>query len=267
MKLLCSKAFFIGVFTLSLAVMIKVHAQTKVVLDNYYNHEIDPKTGQAFHYLWSDKANSGFSEWGEIFKEKGAALGTLKEAPTTNNLRDADIYIIVDPDTKAETASPHYILKRDIRNMVKWVKQGGVLVLMANDSGNCEFQHLNQLAGHFGMHFNEVSLNHVNGHEWEMGAITHLPDGPVFSGVNKIYMKEVSSLTLSSPARSVLSKDGHVFMAISPVGKGHVFAVTDPWIYNEYIGHRHLPHSFENHQAAENLTAYLISLTRHSAAH
>jgi unsaturated rhamnogalacturonyl hydrolase len=51
-------------------------------------------------------------------------------------------------------------------------------------------------------------------------------------------------------------------MAESHVGKGYVFAVTDPWIYNEYIGHRNLPESFENHQAADNFSAYLITLSK-----
>lgn len=237
-----------------------IQAQTKVVLDNYFNHEVNKK-GAVFHYTWSDKANSGFSEWGAIFKEKGAQISALQQAPRKNNLKGAGIYIVVDPDTKAETPNPHYIARKDIRAIVQWVKQGGVLVLMANDSGNCEFQHLNNLARHFGMHFNEVSLNHVTGRQWEMGAVTDLPASPVFSGVSKIYMKEVSSLTLSSPAEPVLTKDGNVFMAESHVGKGYVFAITDPWIYNEYIGHRNLPESFENHKAAENLTAYLIGLS------
>jgi unsaturated rhamnogalacturonyl hydrolase len=82
--------------------------------------------------------------------------------------------------------------------------------------------------------------------------------------VRKIYLKQVSSLTLSSSAEEVLMKDGHVFMAENHVGKGFVFAVGDPWIYNEYIDHDFLPVSFDNHKAAENLSAYLISLSRKS---
>lgn len=238
-------------------------AQTRVVLDNYYNHEINPRTGKIFHYVWSDTDNSGFSDWGKVFEEKGAILDTLQQAPSAATLKGADIYIIVDPDTRAETASPHYIEKKAIGVITRWVKQGGVLVLMANDSGNCEFSHLNDLAGKFGMHFNQVSLNHVTGHNWDMGGLTNLPHSPIFAGVDKIYMKEVSSLTLTGPAKQVLAKNGQVFMALSHVGQGYVFAVTDPWIYNEYIAHRHLPQGFQNHKAAENFTAYLISLTRH----
>jgi unsaturated rhamnogalacturonyl hydrolase len=257
------KKGWITVFVLLLSgLIIQAQPQTRVILDNYFNHEINAKTGKVFHYTWPDKASSGFSEWGDIFKDKGADIAALQQAPRKADLAGADIYIIVDPDTKAETSSPHYIGKKDIRAIVKWVKGGGVLVLMANDSGNCEFQHLNNLAKKAGMHFNEASLNHVTGKHWEMGAITDLPKSPVFAGVHKIYLKEVSSLTLRQPARAVLTKDGNVFMAESHVGKGYVFAVTDPWIYNEYIGHRNLPESFENHQAADNFSAYLITLSK-----
>jgi unsaturated rhamnogalacturonyl hydrolase len=48
-------------------------------------------------------------------------------------------------------------------------------------------------------------------------------------------------------------------MAEAKVGKGYVFAVGDPWIYNEYMDHDKLPVSFDNHQAAVNLTKLLLS--------
>jgi unsaturated rhamnogalacturonyl hydrolase len=37
-----------------------------------------------------------------------------------------------------------------------------------------------------------------------------------------------------------------------------VFAIGDPWIYNEYMDHDRLPESFENRKAAENLTDLLL---------
>lgn len=261
MKITIKKMKYLAVFLAFSFIVSFAKAQTKVLLDNYFNHETN-NSGKLYHYLWSDKANSGFSQWGEIFKESGATIDTLQRAPTAANLGETSVYIIVDPDTKAETPSPHYITKEDIKSITKWVKQGGVLLLMANDSGNCEFQHLNDLAHKFGMHFNEVRRNHVAGKQWEMGGITNLSYKPVFSGIKKIYMKDASSLSLSSPAKAVLTKDGNIFMAISPIGKGYVFAITDPWIYNEYIGHKYLPESFENYQAAENLAAYLLSLSK-----
>ena len=37
------------------------------------------------------------------------------------------------------------------------------------------------------------------------------------------------------------------------IGKGMVFAVGDPWLYNEYIDTRRLPAGYENAQAGKNL--------------
>jgi unsaturated rhamnogalacturonyl hydrolase len=240
-------------------------AQTHVLLDNFFNHEVNAQTGEVFHYLWSDTANSGYSQWGDIFKAQGAMLDTLQSAPSAARLKQADIYLIVDPDTRAESPDPNYISAADIQTVAQWVSNGGVLVLLANDSGNCEFTHLNRLAGKFGIHFNETSVNPVIGQQWNMGAITQFPDYPVFVGLRKIYLKGISSLTVTPPARAVLTKGGEVLMAESHVGKGYVLALGDPWIYNEYIGHKYLPTDFENQKAAENFTTYLIKLA--AAAH
>ena len=104
-----------------------------VGLDNWYNRETNAK-GQPFHYLWTDTENSGYSQWGELFKKKGATLSTLESAATSKNLAKLDVYIIVDPDTTTESKSPNYILADDIKAIKKWVEKGGVLVLMANDA-------------------------------------------------------------------------------------------------------------------------------------
>lgn len=257
MQYLRRAAYFI-VWALCMASVHSLSAQVHVGLDNYFNQETNAK-GQPYHYLWTDEAASGFSRWGKIFQQQGAVLQTLHEAPNAANLKKLGIYIIVDPDTTTENPHPHYISTADIHAIMRWVKAGGVLVLLANDAGNCEFTHLNLLAANFGMYFNPVSFNKVTGENWEMGAITPLPDHPVFKDVSKIYMKEVSTFALSAPAISVVEKEGNILMAESHVGKGFVFAVGDPWIYNEYIDHDHLPASFQNHEAAVNLSNYLIA--------
>jgi unsaturated rhamnogalacturonyl hydrolase len=233
-----------------------------VGLDNWYNRETNAKTGKPFHYLWTDTENSGYSQWGDLFKKRGAALETIEEAANDKNLSKLDVYIIVDPDTTSEAKSPNYLEAADIKSITNWVKKGGVLVLMANDAPNCEFTHLNQLAAEFGMHFNYVSLHPVLLKQWNMGAFTSLPDHPIFKGVSKIYMKEVSSFTLKSPAKPILTEKGIIFMAESQVGKGLVVALGDPWIYNEYIDHKMLPEDFENLKAAENYTDYLLKNCR-----
>jgi unsaturated rhamnogalacturonyl hydrolase len=233
-------------------------AQPVVGLDNWYNREVNVKTGTPFHYLWTDTAFSGYSRWGKIFTSKGAKLTTL-EKPDGNVLSKVNIYIIVDPDTTTESKSPNYIMSEEAKAIEQWVKNGGVLALLGNDAPNCEFTHFNQLASLFGMTFNHVTLHPVTGTTFEMGASKNLPDHPLFKGVSKIYLKEVSDINLNGSAKAILTENGKVLMAECTYGKGYVFAIGDPWIYNEYIDHDRLPESFDNRKAAENLTDLLLS--------
>lgn len=233
--------------------------QKTVGLDNWYNHETNAKTGKVFHYTWDDLQNSGFSQLGDLFKSQGATLKTIKSKADKKSLAGIDLYLIVDPDTTSENPTPNYIMPADVKAISKWVKKGGVLLLMANDRPNCEFTHLNQLGSVFGMHFNPVTLNRVDGDNFDMGAETNLPAHPLFKGVNKIYMKEVSSITLSKNAKSVLDDNHQTYIAETTFGKGYVLAVSDPWLYNEYIDHNRLPADFENLKAAKNLVELLLS--------
>lgn len=232
-------------------------AQTVVGLDNWFNRETDAKTKKAFHYLWNDTAFSGYSQWGDIFISKGATLTTLGK-PTASALSKVNIYIIVDPDTTSETTYPNYIASADINAITQWVKKGGVLAVLANDAPNCEFTNLNRLMREFGMTFNHVSLHPVPNRDWEKGASKDLPAHPLFNGVSKIYIKEVADINLTGTARAVLTENGKVLMAENSFGKGYVFAIGDPWVYNEYIDHAILPESFQNKKAAENLAGLLV---------
>ena len=245
-------------FLILMSITLTSNAQITVGLDNWFNCETHAKTGLPFHYLWGDSADSGYSRWGEIFKSKGAKLVTLFK-PDIESFQHIDIYIIVDPDSVAETPSPNYILPEDIQIIARWVRQGGVLVLMANDGKHCGLAYLNKLSARFGMVFNHVMLHPVLNNQYEMGAYVQLPEHPVFRNINKIYMKEVASISLSGNAKPVLLDNGKAVIAECQYGKGFVFAVGDPWIYNEYMDHDRLPESFENRKAAENLTEYLIN--------
>jgi unsaturated rhamnogalacturonyl hydrolase len=236
-------------------------SQPVIGLDNWFNREVSAKSGASFHYLWNDMNDSGYSRWGEIFKARGAILETLGK-PDADRLSKIDIYIIVDPDTTTENPSPNYIMPEDIQSVMAWVKKGGVLAVLANDAPNCEFTHLNLLMSQFGITFNHVTLHPVTGTNFETGASINLPDHRLFKGVSKIYIKEVSDLNLSGTARPILTEGGKVLIAENNYGKGYVFAIGDPWIYNEYIDHDRLPESFENRKAAENLTDMLLSYAK-----
>ncbi|SFA42831.1 unsaturated rhamnogalacturonyl hydrolase [Pedobacter suwonensis] len=232
-----------------------------VTIDNFFNNEymVGP-TGDKipFHYLWEEDDNNGFSLFGKMFNDAGVKTNTLKVAPTTVNLKGSNIYIIVDPDTEKETAKPNYMNAEHAKQIADWVKAGGVLVLLLNDAGNCEISKFNVLPETFGIHFNEDSRNKVQGMNFEQGAIK-IPEGNViFKTAKKVYIKEISTLVAKSPAVSALADKGDVIVATAKYGKGTVFAVGDPWFYNEYIDGRKLPAEFENFKATNDLVNWLI---------
>lgn len=232
-----------------------------VALDYFYNHEMkkgsDGKEYQ-YHYVWEDREYSGFWELGNLFENHGAAISEVKDAPSAEELKKISIYIIVDPDIPKENPKPNYIDEPAITNIVNWVKDGGVLAVMTNDTGNCEFKHVNELMKNFGIEFNETSINRVKGKEYKTGAIENLPEHPVFKDVKKIYLKEISTIKTSKQAQPILIANKNNIIAVSKFGKGLVFAVGDPWIYNEYIDNRKIPIEFNNWQAAQNLVKWLL---------
>ncbi len=232
-----------------------------VLLDNYFNHEIrkgPAGSNETFHYIWTEMDNNGYSLFGHVFNKYGVQTKTLASAPTSQNLKRADIYIIVDPDTEKESKTPNYIQPKDIEAIQAWVKAGGVLVLMANDSGNVEFQHFNQLAGKFGIHFNENMRHDVINNQFEQGSLPIPLNHPVFKNVKKVHIKQLCTINIHEPAYSVYTENGEVLMAVSKVGKGTVFAVGDPWFYNEYLDGRKIPAEYENYKAAEDLVKWLL---------
>lgn len=234
-----------------------------VLLDCAYNNETkaDPAGKPTrFHYVWDDTANSGYSRLATIITRLGAIADTLNAAPTVDALANASIYIIVDPDTPKEAAHPRTVSDSEAEVIENWVRGGGSLILLANDKGNAEFERFNGLAERFGIHFNEDSHNRVTGYQYENGTFDKFPQHPLFAGVRRVFIKEYSSLRLEKPARPVLrvSPDGPVVVAFARVGKGSVFAVGDPWFYNEYMDARRLPEGYDNTRTAENLFRWLL---------
>ena len=254
-------AFLLAAAEIDLLPTLPLGKDRTVLLDYYFNNEHHKDiTGASvrFHYTWEDQANSGFSMFGEVFRQYGMHTDSLPVAPNAENLKKAAIYVIVDPDDEKESPSPNYATPADIQAVYDWVKAGGVLLLMSNDSGNAEFPHFNRFTERFGIHFNEDSRNKVIGNKYEMGAFTMTVQDGIFKTSKKIYIKEMSTLKLTDPARPHFTDHGDVIMAVSKVGKGTVFAVGDPWFYNEYTDGRKLPDEYENFKAAKDLAKWLI---------
>jgi unsaturated rhamnogalacturonyl hydrolase len=241
-------------------------ATQRVVVDGWFNSQQRANAAgqqEYFHYKWNDVSNSGFYLFGQIFRGFGVATDTLYDAPTNANLSGAQFYIIVSPDIPSKNPHPHYVQPEDARQVAQWVKLGGVLVLMANDPANGDIDHLDQLADIFGLHFNPVLSHHVVGKDIAAGTIHVDGGGPLFRYKHTLYMKDTCTISLKGSAVSLLQDQGDVLMATTKYGKGTVFAVTDPWIYNEYTDGKNLSPEYDNLGGAVELVNWLVKQAPH----
>ena len=232
-----------------------------VLLDRYYNSETRKDAlgyDQYWHYVWEERSHPGFYTFGKVFERYGARLGSLDTRPTKANLSKGSVYIIVDPDHVKDNPNPHFMNTQDAKTIARWVKKGGVLLLMANDSANCDLSHFNLLAGKFGISFTDKSLNMVKNDQFDMGLVR--------SGVNEVfladipmYLKEISALSVKAPAKALVTNQGDVIIATARYGKGAILAVGDPWVYNEYLDGRKLPAEYKNFKAAEDIVGWLLN--------
>ncbi|SEC54064.1 unsaturated rhamnogalacturonyl hydrolase [Terriglobus roseus] len=218
---------------------------------------------ELFHYKFDDDANSGFAFFGRGFERNGARIANLHAAPTTENLAKASVYILASPDIPSKTPNPNYMDAKSGDAIEAWVKQGGVLLLMQNDNTNAEFEHFDTLTRRFGIHFNPVLRNTVEGRHFEQGEL-HIPAGTggIFPQPLQVYMKEICTITTSGPAKPIYVDRGDTLMAVARVGKGTVYAVVDPWLYNEYVDGRKLPKEFQNFDASVALSAWALRQTK-----
>lgn len=236
-----------------------------VLLDNYFNNEWK-RDGDgrmvSWHYTWNDKSNGGFAMLGDIFEMHGARKTSLKSAPNAQNLSNANVYIIVDADTEKENPNPNFIQAAHIEAIKNWVKEGGVLLLMANDAGNAELENFNQLSGAFGIRFNGDNFNLVKNDQFNQGAVAVPTGHKIFKNSTNLFIKELATINVEKPAYCTLKKEDKIVAAVAEWGKGKVFAVGDPWLYNEYIDGRKLTPDFDNHQAAKDLVKWLLQQSK-----
>lgn len=233
-----------------------------VLVDAWFNSQTRQNAAgqtELFHYKWDDDSNNGFAFFGRAFQRYGVKLATEKTAPTAADLNKAQIYILASPDILSKNPNPHYMDPKSVNVIADWVKAGGVLLLMENDGPNAEFEHFNTLSDRFGIHFNPVLVNHVIGNDYPAGTLM-IPEGTgVFAHPHQAYMKDTSTISVKAPARAVVTKDNHVMIAVAKYGKGTVFAVVDPWVYNEYVDRRnHLPVAYDNFAGAVDLVGWVV---------
>jgi unsaturated rhamnogalacturonyl hydrolase len=149
----------------------------------------------------------------------------------------------------------------EAEQVASWVRGGGVLVMMENDPGNADLEHFNLLAEKFGIHYNNVLRNTVTGNNFDMGKLSLAGGGPIFHEAHTIYMKEICTITVKSPAVAQLVDHGDVLMATATYGRGTVFATVDPWLYNEYTDGRKLPAEYDNFGAGKEFVRWILTQT------
>lgn len=252
---------------LQCAVQAKAFAKTAfkskklVTLDAYYNNEFkNDAKGNAYrwHYTWEEVGNSGNACLAAQFVDHGARLNTLTTAPTAANLKNTQVYIIIDADHIRDNPRPNYMNAENANSIADWVKQGGTLLVMANDSFNTDLVHMNILLEKFGVKATNQSVNMVKGNAFEMGNVFAVKGNGVFPENIKMHLKEVSALSVSAPATVVATNGSVPVIAKAQYGKGKVMIVGDPWLYNEYLDGRKLPKQYQNFEAAEALVDWLL---------
>ncbi|MGA8939128.1 MAG: glycoside hydrolase family 88 protein [Acidobacteriaceae bacterium] len=257
----------VGAFLLAATEMENAPAATDmhgdtVLVDAWFNSQQRKNAaGQTefFHYKWHDFSNDGYSLLGHIFESHGAALGTLYTAPTSENLKRAQYYVIASPDIPAKNPHPHYATPHDGEQLAAWVRRGGVLLLFENDPANADIEHFNNIADRFGIHFNAVLSHHVVGKDYAAAHIPVKADGTLFHEPHVLYMKDTCTISVTAPARALVADHGVIDIATVKYGKGTVLAVVDPWLYNEYTDGRKDHPDGDNFAAGKELVRWLIA--------
>ncbi|HEY6448186.1 MAG TPA: hypothetical protein VIY53_17135 [Acidobacteriaceae bacterium] len=231
-----------------------------ILVDAWYNSQTRVNAaGQKvlYHYKWDDTTASGYSLFGEMWREAGVETETLTTEPTAAKLKGAQYYLIVSPDNPAKNPNPHFMNEQDAGVIADWVSQGGVLLMMENDPANADIDHFDLLADRFGLHFNNVLVHHVVGDDFPAGRIDVGATAP-FAHPHRIYMKDTCSLRLSGKAVPLILWKGDTLMAWTRFGRGMVVAVTDPWLYNEYTDGKKLPARYDQEAAGREFVRWVI---------
>lgn len=232
-----------------------------VVVDGWFNSQQRTDAfGQQvyFHYKWNTLDDPGYSLFGHIFRSFGAATTELDAEPTLANLKGAAVYVIASPDNLDKNPHAHFADAQDAAQIAEWVKAGGVLMIMENDTSFADLDHFNVISEKFGIHFNSVLRKHVIGTNWEQGKIVIDANGPIFHHPHTIFVKDVCTISASGPAHSILAEGDDTFIATAKYGKGTVYAMVDPWLYNEYTDGRKLPAAYDNLAAGYELVRWVL---------
>jgi unsaturated rhamnogalacturonyl hydrolase len=213
-----------------------------VALDCFHNNENSP------HYTWQLTSVGGYSQFAQLILGLGADTISIRTAMDSTVLAPVAVLIIADPDDSSEAANPNFMTAAEADVLDKWVQRGGSLMLLGNNKGNCDFTHFNLCAAKFGITFNQDTQ--AGGSD-----LGPLPQHALFTGCDTLHIVGISTQTLAAPAQAVFSTAGNVLISTALKGNGKVFAMGDPWVYNEYIN------SKDNKPCVTNVMKWLLGQT------
>ncbi|WP_260706594.1 glycoside hydrolase family 88 protein [Edaphobacter flagellatus] len=254
-------AFLLAADELDMASTALLGRGERILLDGWFTSAKRKNAAgqmEPFHYKWDDLSDLGYSFFGNIFRRYGVSTEMLNTAPTIEALKDAQFYMIVSPDTLLKNPHPNALQDKDAEQITFWVKQGGVLIVMANDGPNTDIEGLNLLMDRFGLHFNNVLSHHVIGDTFPMGRLSVAADPRFFRRSHILYFKDTCTISLSGSTLPLLRDQGQVLIATAKYGKGTVLAVADPWLYNEYTDGRKLPREYDNLGGGIDMVRWLL---------
>lgn len=129
---------------------------------------------------------------------------------------------------------------------------------MTNDTTNADIIHSNKLAQAFGISFTNKNVNFVKNDNFPEGVVYTSNEGGVFTSGQKVYVKELVTLKTKKNVYKAAVKGKDIVAAAASIGKGKVFIIGDPWLYNEYLNGRKLPYDYKNYDAAIQLVQWLL---------
>lgn len=170
-------------------------------------------------------------------------------APSAASLAGVNVLMIVNPSDKAvgTNAAPPHVSISDVATLVKFVEQGGGLIIMGNqENHNFETAALNKLLARFGLQFVEKYT--------DVKKIAVPKGTPIIGGLNLGYYTG-NQIVLESghPAkpRSLIDNDVTVkpmngprnepgcLLAVAELGRGRVVLVTDSgWVTNDALSEK-----------------------------
>ena len=219
-----------------LALFVGCAVPHELVYDTWHHHPDSSGHGGGWYFL-VDTGPKGYSEAARLLMAD-FELVVRGQAFRLDDFPSRSAYWIVNPDNLVHTRSPNYISDGEIDELHAFVSAGGTLILFANDPVNCEREHLNRLAGRFGLHFNADQT----GDE----AIPVAPDGVLFDKRLVLVYMWGCTLTVADDAQVAFSvandRDqpvhGSVIVGIH-YGEGKVLATGDAGSWsNASIGRR-----------------------------